>query len=155
MITKDAVSNFSAQIKIHIENSIKVRSTSIVSQMILKFMNFFNGTRKVCRFSASGRQEEQKLREIEKGIQELLPGEFESQTEQKLIQGKLITVKSFRRISDKPIPRGRMPNNERPRSGSRSRLKSRGRMPRPSSARRSKSRANVRFDDRPRQFQPH
>jgi hypothetical protein len=58
MITKDAVSNFSAQIKIHIENSIKVRSTSIVSEMIKKFMNFFNGIRKVCRFSASGRLEE-------------------------------------------------------------------------------------------------
>jgi hypothetical protein len=58
MITKDAVSNFSAQIKIHIENSIKVRSTSIVSEMIKKFMNFFNDTRKVCRFSANGRQEE-------------------------------------------------------------------------------------------------
>jgi hypothetical protein len=58
MITKDAVSNFSAQIKIHIENSIKVRSTSIVSEMIVKFMNFFNGIRKVCRFSACGRLEE-------------------------------------------------------------------------------------------------
>ena len=34
IIAKDAVSNFSAQIKIHIENSIKVRSNSIVSTMI-------------------------------------------------------------------------------------------------------------------------
>ena len=58
MIAKDDVSNFSAQIKIHIENSIKVRSTSIVSTMIAKFINFFNIKRKVCRFSACGRQEE-------------------------------------------------------------------------------------------------
>jgi hypothetical protein len=41
-------------------------------------MNFFNATRKVCRFSACGRQEESKLKEIEKEIQELMPGIFES-----------------------------------------------------------------------------